>query len=314
MQKLLQGCFLGDVDAGAKMDMLAEIAGIAAAGMATRIKEPKAMVFVGRSAENGKSQVLAMLRSLLPRSAVSSISPARFGDQTFLCHLAGKLLNAPDELAGSEAIAAEVFKQVVTGDPVMARDVYTSGFEFEPMAQHVFATNSLPTFKGGVDRGVRRRLQVLVFNRVIPREERVERLGSQIGEEEMDQLLNWAVEGASRVLRNGRFGEPTSSVEALHDWISSSDPVLAWMESDQVEFSRPGLPLEAKVSEAYGKFVRWAVEEGYDRSKLPAVNVFSQRVLGAGRGVSKRRLSAGSRFIGLAAIGPAPEQGFSSSR
>lgn len=308
-QRLLNGCFHGDEDATTKVDLLAEIAGIAAAGMATRLKEPKAVVFVGRSAENGKSQVLAMVRSLLPRNAVSTISPAKFSDQTFLCHLAGKLLNAPDELAGSEAIASEIFKQVVTGDPLMARDVYKSGFEFEPMAQHVFATNSLPSFKGGVDRGVRRRLQVLVFNRVIPREERVERLGTRIGEEEMDCLLDWAVGGASRAIRDGRFSEPSSSAEALYDWIFSSDPVLAWLESDQVEYSRPGIPLEAKVSEAYGKFACWAVEEGYDKFKLPAVNVFSQRVLGAGKGVSKRRLSAGSRFLGLAAIGPAPEKG-----
>ncbi|MDB5412559.1 MAG: putative Phage/plasmid primase [Rubritepida sp.] len=312
MHRFLHGCFNGDDDEAAKIELLGEIAGISAAGLATRIKSPKAVVLVGRSTENGKSQVLAMHRSLLPRDAVSSISPTKFSDQTFICHLAGKLLNAPDELAGSDAISSDVFKQVVTGDPVTGREVYRSAVEFEPMAQHIFATNSLPSFKGGVDRGVRRRLMVLVFNRVIPPEERVERIGARVGEEEPDLLLQWAVEGASRVIRRGHFSEPESSVEALLDWIYSSDPVLAWMESDQVEYARPNVTLEAKVSEAYGKFLRWAGEEGFDKSRLPAVNVFSQRVLGAGKGVERRRLSNGSRFTGMAAIGAALDQGLSS--
>ena len=299
LHRLLHGCFQGDQDKRAKVDLLAEVAGIAALGHATRIVQPKALVCVGKQAENGKSQVLAMLRSLLPKSAVSAISPARFDDRTFACHLMGKLLNAPDELAGTEAVASEIFKQIITGEPIMVRDVYRSAFEFEPRAQHVFATNALPTFKGGMDRGVRRRLLVLRFNRVIPKEERLERIGQRVGEEEADLLLDWAVRGAARVIAAQAFTIPVSSDEALQDWMYSSDPVLAWLESDQVEFGQNGSPPETRVSVAHDKFVRWAGDEGFGRDRLPAVNGFSQRVEAAGKGVTKKRAKDGARFVGL---------------
>jgi P4 family phage/plasmid primase-like protien len=311
LNRLLSGCFKDDEDKRHKVDLLAEVAGIAALGMATRIVQPKALVLVGKQAENGKSQILALLRSLLPKAAVSAISPAQFADRTFVCHLAGKLLNAPDELAGTDTIASETFKQVITGEPITARDVYRSAFEFEPRAQHVFATNTLPSFKGGMDRGVRRRLMVLTFTRVIPREERLERIGARIGEQEADLLLDWAVRGASRVIEKQSFTTPASSAEALQDWMYSSDPVLAWLESDEVEYQQNNHIPESKVSVAHDKFIRWAAEEGFGRERLPAVNGFSQRVEAAGKGVTKKRVSDGVRFIGLGCKGAGTGSAFS---
>jgi P4 family phage/plasmid primase-like protien len=310
MHRLLDGCFQQDSDKQAKIDLLSEVAGIAAIGMATRIVQSKALVFVGKQAENGKSQVLAMLRALLPKSAVSAISPAKFDDRTFACHLAGKLLNAPDELSGTDAIASETFKQIITGDPLTVRDVYRSAFEFEPRAQHVYATNNLPSFKGGMDRGVRRRLMVLTFTRVIPIEERLERIGARVGEEEADLLLDWAVRGASRVIAAQAFTTPDSSAEALKEWMYSADPVLAWLESDEVEYPKNSYVPESKVGVAHDKFVRWATDEGFGRDRLPAVNGFSQRVEAAGKGVTKKRNSEGARFIGLGCKGAGTSTSF----
>ncbi len=304
LERLLDGCFKDDGDKREKADLLAEIAGIAALGLATKIIRPKALVLKGELAENGKSQVLDVLRSLLPRSAISAISPARFDDRTFICHLDGKLLNAPDELAGGDAIASEVFKQIITGEPLTVRDVYKSAFEFRPVAQHVYGTNNLPTFRGGMDRGVRRRLMILTFNRVIPVEERIDHIGLKIGEQEANLLLDWAVQGASRVIARQAFAEPPSSAEALRDWMLSSDPVLSWLESEAVLCPSNASLCEVKTSTAYGHFRRWAIDEGHSQDKLPAINGFSQRVLAgaAEKGVRKKRTSKGSVFIKLKCI------------
>jgi phage/plasmid-associated DNA primase len=119
--QLLDGCFDGDNDKQDKIDLLGEVAGMAALGFATKTISPKALVLKGEKAENGKSQVLDALRALLPKSAVSSISPSKFHDRTFVCHLAGKLLNVSDELSSGEAIASEAFKMIIAGEPVTAR-------------------------------------------------------------------------------------------------------------------------------------------------------------------------------------------------
>jgi phage/plasmid-associated DNA primase len=146
-----------------------------------------------------------------------------------------KLLNAADELSGSAAIASDTFKTVITGEPVSGRDVYRSAITFRPVAQHVYATNTLPTFAGGMDRGVQRRLLVVTFNRVIPVGERVERIGLRVGEEEPDLLLAWAVAGAARLIRQKGFTVPNSSALALRDWLFGADPVLAWTEARVTE-------------------------------------------------------------------------------
>ena len=89
-------------------------------------------------------------------------------------------------------------------------------------------------FAGGMDRGVQRRLLVIPFNRVIPREERVEAIGRRIAEEEPDLLLAWAVTGAARLIQNRDFGIPASCKATLSDWLYGSDPVLAWLD-DRVQ-------------------------------------------------------------------------------
>jgi hypothetical protein len=95
--RLLRGSLEGDDDADKKIDLIAEIAGAAALGHGPRHTSPKAVVLLGRTAENGKSQILDVLRGLLPAGAVSSVPPSRFGDDRHIVKLVGKLLNTSDE-------------------------------------------------------------------------------------------------------------------------------------------------------------------------------------------------------------------------
>jgi hypothetical protein len=100
LHKLLDGCFRDDPDKQEKTDLLAEVAGVSALGYATKLIKPKALVLKGETAENGKSQVLDCMRALLPKEAVSSIPPVRFGDRTFTCHLAACRTGFSDKRCG----------------------------------------------------------------------------------------------------------------------------------------------------------------------------------------------------------------------
>jgi putative DNA primase/helicase len=274
--KLLDGVFRGDEDGAEKQKLVAEIAGSAALGYATKLRQPKAIVLKGDTAENGKSQILDLLRGVLPASAISSITAAHLGDDRFIVGLRAKLLNVSDELSSSTAITSDTFKSVITGEPVSGRDVYRSAITFRPVAQHAFATNTLPTFSGGIDRGVQRRLVVLIFNRLIPVEERIEFIGLRVGQEEPDVLLAWVVAGASRLIRQRDFTIPPSSKVALYDWLFTSDAVLAWTEArvEKRDPNRGGY----KSGYAYNRFQRWALDNGYRNTRIPAVNGFVQRL------------------------------------
>jgi putative DNA primase/helicase len=292
---LLRGCFQDDLDAADKVNLLAEVAGAAVLGKGTHLMKPKAIVLKGITAENGKSQVVDVIRGLLPVSAASAIPLGKFSDDRFVCGLIGKLLNASDELTSAAAVASDAFKQIITGEPITSRDVYRSAVTFRPVAQHLYATNDLPSFKGGMDRGVQRRLLVLTFNRTIPEEERIEHIGIRISTEEIDLLLDWAVKGAQRLLKQRYFTEPASSRVALQDWLYGTDPVLAWLEQ------AAGLDTHAQIQtkDAYAEFKEWAVAEGYRENTLPANNTFTTRILASGKGITSKRTPSERLLIGL---------------
>jgi phage/plasmid-associated DNA primase len=217
--------------------------------------------------------------------------------------LVGKLLNATDELSGA-AVASEIFKIVITGQPVQGRDVYRSVVEFRPVAQHIFATNRLPRFTDGMDRGVQRRLLPLTFNRVIPKQERVENIGLRIAEEEPDLLLAFAVAGAQRLIRQRDFTIPASSKEALQQWIYRDNPVIAWVEA-RVEAADAPLPgqkvVGIKSSLAYKMFHDWALEEGFAERGLPDIKGFVQRLKENEHvpSITVRHTKAGNFLVGL---------------
>ena len=299
LYRLLEGVFRGDEDAVQKIHLLAEVIGAAALGYATRLRQPRAIILQGATAENGKSQILDLARSLLPQNAICSVTAGRMGDERHIIGLTGKLLNASDELSSANAIASDTFKAIVTGEPVQGRDVYKSRVEFRPVAQHLFAANQLPVFAGGMDRGVQRRLLVVTFNRFIPNEERIEAIGRRIGAEEPDLLLAWAVAGASRLVRQRNFTAPPSSKGAMNEWLFGADPVLAWL-SDQVDIRPVTDPAaRTRTKDAFEQFRTWSLAEGFGDRTLPQISAFTQRIQANAKGIEYRRTREGRFFYGM---------------
>jgi putative DNA primase/helicase len=295
LRKLLEGSFGADADFDEKVALVGEIGGAAALGLGTKLKAPKAIIAFGPAAENGKSEMLAMLGGLLPPDAMSSVPPTRFSDQHMLVNLVGRKLNASAELGTAHAIAGDTFKSVVTGDRIVARQLYSPPIFFEPSALHVFATNVLPPFQGGFDRGVQRRLLVLTFNRTIPRQEQVANIGQRIAIEEADALLTFAVEGAARVIKSRRFTEPESSRATLNEWIFGADPVLAWM-ANRVEYVADERVL---TKQAYADFEDWARTEGFRPDRLPSVANFVARLCAQDGRITTVRNITGRFIVGV---------------
>jgi len=243
---------------------------------------------------------LDLIRGLLPPSALASVPPCKFGDEKYVAKLVGKLLNTSDELGSAKAIASDAFKALVTGEPVPARELYKPAIDFRPQAQHVFACNQLPTFHGGMDRGVMRRLLPVVFNRIIPEDERIPHIGDRIAKEEPDLVLGWAVAGASRLIKRGYFPEPQSSKDALAEWAEIADPVLGWIEARVTVILCEDAPRLA-TKDAYRDFRLWGCIEGYNPNRLPAINTFSQRLEAALKpsGVARKHTGDFRGFAGL---------------
>jgi P4 family phage/plasmid primase-like protien len=239
----------------------------------------------------GKSTFLKLLRALPNPEAVSSVPPGKFGDEKYAYRLIGKVLNAADELP-DRAVRADVFKRMITGEPVPARDVYRSATDFVPTALHVFSTNVLPSFSGGVDGGVIRRLLPIEFAHVVPEGERDPDLPDEILRDEPDLLLHFAVEGARRLLRQQDFTTPASSAELLQRWMLTADSVRAWAAA-RLEITT--YEHVVSVSALYSDFLTWAESQGLKRDMLPSAISFGKRLRKAAPGLEYHR-SDGSLY------------------
>lgn len=296
LHTLLLGAFRDDPDRVEKIGLISEILGAAAFGLATRVKQPKAFVFLGETANNGKSTIMGLIECLLPKDAVSHLSPASFSDERKIVHLSGKAANTADELSAG-AIAGEVFKAAVTGNPVEGRDLFKSAVTFKPRAVHCYTTNVLPRFHGGIDRGLRRRLVVVTFNRVIPDNEIIPDILDRIRREELGALLRFAIAGAMRLKANRDYTIPPSSSGALQDWLLL-DPINEWFEQRVVSTGIEPVGGWHRTSEMYSDFKNWSKEQGYTDRFLPEVNTFGQR-LKALPNIKVARRSHGSVAIGV---------------
>jgi phage/plasmid-associated DNA primase len=252
-------------DAREKTLLLGEIMGCVALAHGTRLKQPKAIIPYSHEGNTGKSTYLELLRRLSNPEAVASVPPRKFGDEKFAFQLIGKSLNASDELS-ERALQAEIFKLMITGQPVPARNVYQPAINFVPIAQHVLSANRLPSFRGGVDGGVVRRLLPVGFDHVIDEQKIDTELADKIIRNEPDLLLNFTVEGACRLIKQGVFTVPTSSQSLLDEWLCQADPLRAWAAA-RLEVTMYENVME--VYQLYADFRSWAETRGLNLEFLP---------------------------------------------
>lgn len=278
LQTLLDGCLGTDSESEKSKRLILQIIGVACSGASKLLTEPKAFICFGQGGANGKSEVLNLVREFLPKASVSAISPEDFSKEQHLAALAGKMANIADELSSSRAITSDKFKQLVTGESVAAKEIYRKVFSFEPSAIHLFATNTLPEFRGGIDGGVKRRVVIIPFDRIIPRKSRVPSIGKRVASEQGSLLLALAVAELQRVVRSGGYDIPARSVNATNQWLDDSDPVLSWLNDGIFErlLAKGETPL---IKHLYARF-RQDNQEYFQGPALPTLRRFSEQLRG----------------------------------
>jgi phage/plasmid-associated DNA primase len=253
--------FLDDPEGELKVEIIQEVMGAAITGLGVRLEQPKAVILWGPDANNGKSQVLELLEFVVPPGCCSHVSPHMLWNGNTARNLVGKLANTSGELRSS-GIKSELFKTVITGEPITGKKLYSDEFPFRPIAQHMYGTNHLPPFVGGIDTGVERRVLVVKCSHVIQKHEMISRVAEVIRDTEYGVLLAFAVEGARRLVRQGEFTRLPSSEEIIAEWIRDTDAVKAWMEECVRSDPENTVGYEQKV--VRNAFRAWAQDAGYD--------------------------------------------------
>jgi P4 family phage/plasmid primase-like protien len=213
--------------------LLQEFAGAAVAGIAHQYA--KCLILSG-GGNNGKSVVAEMITDhLMPDGSVSFTTPQSWARPEYLSRLRSARLNVANEVPANDIQASDVFKAVIDGGAVTARDLYAQPYTLKPRAAHLFLCNELPGTRDHSN-GFWRRVFVLRFKRNFsthPDETGRLRTKDEVKstlKAELPGIMLWALHGAVRLLRQGAYTVPPSHAEEMAEWKLETDQVAAFVD------------------------------------------------------------------------------------
>ena len=182
-------------------------------------KYPIITVLVG-AGRNGKTTFLTLLTSLLGRQNVSAVSLFDLMNDRFaLENLHGKLANIPEDLQNAPIKDAGILKKITGMSLVRAQRKYFQPFDFYNFAKVIFACNNAPEIEENTD-AIWGRIVVLEFPHKFPKGDPKtdpDILDKMTTPEELSGLLNIAIEGYRRLVKNGGLFTNAKGLEESHE-------------------------------------------------------------------------------------------------
>ena len=197
------------------------------------LKLEKSLILFG-GGQNGKSVQYETTSSLLGEQNVSTKS---LGDlvnndsgNDNRAKLKDKLVNYGSEISAGN-MDVDMFKRLVSGEPVSAREKYKTSFDLRNNCKFIFNANKLPANIEHTEAYFRRFL-IIPYNETIPDSEKDPELHTKIIANELPGVLNWAIEGLNRILKNKKFSECAAAKEALDTYKKESNSVAMMIEDE----------------------------------------------------------------------------------
>ena len=207
----------------------------------------------------GKGTTERQIRSLVPKEFVSAISPFKWHHDYHVATLAGKRLNVVGELPESEPIPASAFKTVIGGDLVTGRHPTHRPITFSNEAAHLFMSNHLITTKDQSD-AFFARWKIIEFpnSRLRSGLPLDENLAQRIIENELAGIAYWALEGAARLLRNGKLSASTAHDRLMAKWRRCTNTLEEFIHEECI-LSPDG---RYRRSDFYRGYASWCSDNG----------------------------------------------------
>lgn len=218
----------------------------------------KSLLLLGPGSD-GKSKFIAILRALVGPQNCSAVSMSGLDDQFQRAALFGKILNVATEIT-TDAIQSEMFKAVVTGDPIQASFKHKDSFEFVPFCKLVYASNKMPRVFDNSD-GYFRRLLPVLFKRQFLEDDAA--MDPDLEEKllgELDGIFAWAVIGLHRLIQQKRFTTATETLDFMMRYRRYNNPVMAFVQDKCVLDNKEA---ETPLKDLYKAYKEYCTEGGF---------------------------------------------------
>lgn len=228
----------------------------------------KAVLFYEPYGRAGKGTLESIIRRLLPREAVTAVSPFSWNKEYFLASLAGARLNSVGELPDDQAIPAAQFKSVLGRDLVTGRNPTHRPITFRNEAAHLFMSNHLPLSRDQSE-AFFARWQIVEFpnSRLKSGLPIDPGLAQRIIESELPAIAFWALEGAKRLQVNKGFSASSAHDRIVAQWRRGNSSLEEFIH----ENCELGAELSVRRAALYKYYKRWCEENGrkpFSKSKV----------------------------------------------
>ena len=203
----------------------------------------KAVMFVGNG-RNGKGKCIELLKLLVGGNNCASVPlSALTPDSPFIYKLFSRLFNLAGDISSGDLKDTAMFKQLTGRDLISANRKYKEVIEFKNYAKFIFACNELPRVYDYSDGFWERWLLIEfpykfvdkdVYDAAYNKDKEFWKIKDpQIIDkitdiDEMSGLLNMAILGLHRILKNKKFSYTTGTDEVKNKWIRMSDSFMAF--------------------------------------------------------------------------------------
>jgi putative DNA primase/helicase len=238
--KMLAEMFSKAADSAAVIDHLLELLGYAVQPRRDRAT----ILYLCGSGANGKSTLLKVIQALVgPDLVWSGKIAAMTQDRFVLPNTRGCLLAIEDDGEPGEKVKTATLKMLCEHKRISTRLVRsTEGISFNSMLMPIVATNGAPQFDD-TSHGLRRRLQVIRFDRQFRPDEMKLGLAEEIIATELPGVLLRLIDGLQRLTARGHFAPPPECEAALDDFLQEANPLTQFLAEQCVRDEKAKIAL-----------------------------------------------------------------------
>lgn len=217
---------------------------------------------------NGKSKTIELIKLFLnPANCVSvPLSQLEQSGSFQISELQNKFVNVAGELSKNALQETQMFKFLTGRDSVTADRKFLRPITFVNYSKMIFSCNDRPPTYDLSD-GFFRRWIVFHFKKKFVDKTVYDSLDDKKGygiknadiisnltsKDEFSGLLNWALIGLSRVLKNKRFSNTRSTEDTRMEWLKDSNNFIVFFEK-HLEVSRKHLISKDDLRQSYTSF------------------------------------------------------------
>lgn len=271
LDKMLNRVFCGDREV---INLFEEMLG---AVLLKHNRYQKAFLFYG-SGSNGKSTILDLIKTFLGGRNFSAIALEKVTDRFNTAELENKLANIGDDVDNVTLKDTGTLKKLFSGNAIMVERKGERPYTIEPYATHIYSCNAIPRSFDKSD-GFYRRWMLIPFNArfSVDDEDYDPMIADKITEPTaLSYMLNIAIRGAQRLMRNGYFTEPQAVKEALEAYKADNSTVLSWIEDKELT---DDYFLNKPRDTVYSEFSDWCKVSGIKSSLVTGKKTFFKEIV-----------------------------------